>query len=120
MPHNTDVFNVLEAWEYGAVMDLGMAQTVDDGLDVLMELELAEIEGAFTSAPSWAQMRLARLFSFVNAAASKLPALLRRLERWIQRLQSLLNALGKKVGATGFSVGVSAGGLSFDLSFPIV
>lgn len=115
-----DVFNVLEAWEYGAVMDLRMARAVVDGLDELMEHELAEIEVTLTSASSPAQMRLARLFSFINAAASKLPALLRRLEQWIQRLQSLLKALGKKVGATGYSIGISAGGLSFDLSFPII
>ncbi len=120
MPDDTVVFQVLETWEYGAAMDLRMARAVVDGLDALMEHELAEIEVALASAPSSAQMRMALLFSFVNAAAAKLPALLRRLEQWIQRLQALLNALGRRVGATGYSIGVSAGGLSFDLSFPIV
>lgn len=120
MANPVDVFGLLEAWEYGATMDLGVARAVNDELDVLMERELAEIAAMIEARPSLAQLRLARLSSFVNAAAAKLPALLRRLEQWVRRLQALLNALGKKVGATGFSIGVSAGGLSFDLSFPIV
>ena len=121
MPNTTDIFSVLEAWEYGAAMDGRMAHAVNDDLDDLMERELPRIEAMIELAPSQALMRVTRLFSFVNAASAWLPAILRRLEQWIQRVQALVNALGKKLGATGYSIGVSTpGGLSFDLSFPVV
>jgi len=118
---NESVWGVLEKWELTGEMVPAMAQVIDQQLDDLMERELSEVESSVDTKPHLAFARLTRLISFLNAALMRRPSIIRRLEKWVQKVKAVANALGKKLGANGFSIGVGLPiGVSIDLSFPII
>lgn len=98
-----------------------MAQVINENIDQLMEKELGQIEKLIEEdKPDSAFVAMLRLTSFLNAGDAKLPSIISRLEKWINKIKSVLNSLAKKIGANGFSI--SAGlpaGVSIGLSFPI-
>ena len=121
MTNPMNIYAVLEAWEQGEAMDLAMARIVERNLDALLESELTQIEAVIDAQPATALMQMTRLTSFINAATARLPAILRRLQHWVNKMQTTINNLAKKLGANGYSIGVSMPfGLSIDLSFPVI
>jgi hypothetical protein len=115
------VYSLLEEWEIKGEMTIDMAQVINENIDQLMEKELGQIEKLIEEdKPDSAFVAMLRLTSFLNAGAAKVPSIIGRLEKWINKIISVLNSLAKKIGANGFSV--SAGfpiGVSIGLSFPI-
>lgn len=115
------VYSLLEEWEIKGEMTIDMAQVINENIDQLMEKELGQIEKLIEEdKPDSAFVAMLRLTSFLNAGAAKLPSIISRLEKWINKIKSVLNSLAKKIGANGFSI--SAGlpiGVSIGLSFPI-
>ena len=116
-----NVYTVLEEWESKGEMTIGLAQVINENIDQFMEEELGRIENLIEeNKPDSAFVAMLRLTSFLNAGAAKSPSIIRRLEKWINKIKSVLNSLAKKIGANGFSI--SAGfpiGISVGLSFPI-
>ncbi len=112
---------VLEEWESKGEMNIDMAQVINENIDQFMEKELGKIENLIEEdKPDFAFVAMLRLTSFLNAGAAKLPSIIGRLEKWINKIKFVLNSLAKKIGADGFSI--SAGfpiGLSVGLSFLI-
>ena len=116
------VYSVLEKWKFNGEMTIDMAQVINKNIDQLMEKELEQIEKLIEEdKPDFAFVTMLLLISFINAAAAKLPSIIRKLEKWInKKLKSAVSSLAKKMGANGFSI--SAGfpvGVSVGLSFPI-
>lgn len=116
-----EVFNVVETWEFQGEMTLEMARVIDQNIDELLKSELGQVDKLLEDdKPEAAFARLTRLTSFLNTGVTKLPSIIRRLEKWVNRIKSTLNALAKKIGANGFSIGIAVPvGVSIDLSFPI-
>jgi len=116
-----NVYSVLEKWESKGEMNIDMAQVINEDIDQFMEEELGRIERLIEEdKPDSAFVAMLQLTSFLNAGAAKSPSIIRRLEKWINKIKSVLNSLAKKIGANGFSI--SAGfpiGISVGLSFPI-
>ncbi|GAH27620.1 unnamed protein product, partial [marine sediment metagenome] len=112
---------VLEEWEFTGEMTIDMAQAINENIDQLMEKELEQIKKLIEEdKPDFAFVAMLRLTSFLNAGAAKLPSIISRLEKWINKIKLVLNSLAKKIGADGFSI--SAGfpvGVSVGLSFSI-
>ena len=117
---NEGVFDqLLNKWNREPSM-LNLAQDVDREFEALMEDGLSSVESSLADQPELALTRLILLTSLVNVAAQQRPAILKRLEKWIQKLKVVTHALGKKLGANGFSI--AAGfpvGISVGLSFPV-
>jgi hypothetical protein len=117
----SNVYTVLEEWESKGEMNIDMAQVINEDIDQFMEEELGRIERLIEEGkPDSAFVAMLRLTSFLNAGAAKSPSIIGRLEKWINKIKSVLNSLAKKIGANGFSI--SAGfpiGISVGLSFPI-
>lgn len=114
------VIEILHKWELDGEMELTMAVVVSRNFDTLMETELGQIEGLARDDPHVALAHLAALISFVNAAAARQPGIIRRLEKWVQRLRAAVDALGRRLKASSFSVTVGwPAGISVGLSFPI-
>ncbi len=117
----SEVYSLLEEWEIKGEMTIYMAQVINEDIDQFMEEELGRIERLIEEdKPDSAFVAMLRLTSFLNAGAAKSPSIIRRLEKWINKIKSVLNSLAKKIGANGFSI--SAGfpiGISVGLSFPI-
>ncbi|MBA7497524.1 hypothetical protein ES704_00252 [subsurface metagenome] len=115
------VYLVLEEWEFKGEMTIDMAQVINENIDQLMEKELEQIIKLIeVDKPDSAFVAMLRLTSFLNAGAAKLPSIISRLEKWINKIKIVLNSLAKKIGANGYSI--SAGipiGVSVGLSFPI-
>jgi hypothetical protein len=86
-----------------------------------MEKELEQIKELIEEdKPDSAFVAMLRLTSFLNAGAAKLPSIIGRLEKWINKIKSVLYSLAEKIGANGFSI--SAGfpiGVSVGLSFTV-
>ena len=118
---NNEVFTVLKRWESDGEMTLEMARVIEQNFDSLIESELHQVDDLLADAKAEAAFaRLTLLISLLNAGVSKLPSIIRRLEKWVNRIKSTLNALAKKLGANGFSIGIAVPvGVSIDLSFPI-
>ena len=116
-----EVYLVLEEWELEGEMTIDMAQVINENIDQFMEEELGQIEKLIEEdKPDSAFVAMLRLTSFLNAGAAKLPSIIGRLEKWINKIKFVLSSLAKKMGANGFSI--SAGvpiGISVGLSFPI-
>lgn len=116
------VFAEFKDWESTGEMTPERAGVVDLQLETFMEHELSAVEASVDAEPYAAFTGLLSLTLFLNAAATKRPSIIRKLEKWIQRIQAAANALAKKLGADGFSIGISVGwppGLSLSLSFPV-
>jgi len=117
----SEVYLVLEEWEFTGEMTIYMAQVINENIDQFMEEKLEQIKGLIEKdKPDSAFVAMLRLTSFLNAGAAKLPSIIGRLEKWINKIISVLNSLAKKIGANGFSI--SAGfpiGVSIGLSFSI-
>ena len=115
------VYLVLEEWEFKGEMTIDMAQVINENIDQLMEKELEQIIKLIeVDKPDSAFVAMLRLTSFLNAGAAKVPSIIGRLEKWINKIKIVLNSLAKKIGANGYSI--SAGipiGVSVGLSFPI-
>jgi len=115
------VYLVLEEWEFKGEMTIDMAQVINENIDQLMEKELEQIKELIeVDKPDSAFVAMLRLTSFLNAGAAKLPSIISRLEKWINKIKIVLNSLANKIGANGYSI--SAGipiGVSVGLSFPI-
>ena len=115
----SEVYSLLEEWEIKGEMTIYMAQVINENIDQFMEEELGQIEKLIEEdKPDSAFVAMLRLTSFLNAGAAKLPSIISRLEKWINKIKSVLNSLAKKIGANGFSI--SAGfpiGVSIGLSF---
>jgi hypothetical protein len=116
------ISGVLERWEYQGEMTLEMAGIIENNFDELMEHELGEINRNLSNQESdIAFARLTRLSSFINAASAKKPSIIRKLDKWVNKIKTTVNSLAKKLGAKSFSIGISMPfGLSIDLSFDIV
>jgi len=116
-----EVYLVLEEWELEGEMNIDMVQVINENIDQFMEEELGQIEKLIEEdKPDSAFVAMLRLTSFLNAGAAKSPSIIGRLEKWINKIKSVLNSLAKKIGANGFSI--SAGlpiGISVGLSFTI-
>ena len=116
-----EVYLVLEEWELEGEMNIDMAQVINENIDQFMEEELGQIEKLIEEdKPDSAFVAMLRLTSFLNAGAAKLPSIIGRLEKWINKIKFVLSSLAKKMGANGFSI--SAGvpiGISVGLSFSI-
>jgi len=114
-----NVYTVLEEWESKGEMTIGLAQVINENIDQFMEEELGRIENLIEeNKPDSAFVAMLRLTSFLNAGAAKVPSIIGRLEKWINKIISVLNSLANKIGADGFSI--SAGfpiGISVGLSF---
>jgi len=112
---------VLEKWESTGEMTIDMAQVINENIDQFMEEELEQIKRLIEEdKPDSAFVAMLRLTSFLNAGAAKLPSIIGRLEKWINKIISVLNSLANKIGADGFSI--SAGfpiGVSVGLSFSV-
>jgi hypothetical protein len=112
---------VLEEWESKGEMTIDMAQVINENIDQLMEKELEQIKELIEEdKPDSAFVAMLRLTSFLNAGAAKLPSIIGRLEKWINKIKSVLYSLAEKIGANGFSI--SAGfpiGVSVGLSFTV-
>ncbi|MEA2087102.1 MAG: hypothetical protein U9O91_03285 [Candidatus Caldatribacteriota bacterium] len=117
----SEVYLVLEEWEFTGEMTIDMARVINENIDQIMEKELGQIKELIEKdKPDSAFVKMLRLTSFLNAGAAKLPSIIGRLEKWINEIKSVLNSLAKKIGADGFSI--SAGlpiGVSIGLSFSI-
>jgi len=117
----SEVYSLLEEWEIKGEMTIYMAQVINEDIDQFMEEELGRIERLIEEdKPDSAFVAMLRLTSFLNAGAAKSPSIIRRLEKWINKIKSVLNSLAKKIEANGFSI--SAGfpiGISVGLSFLI-
>jgi hypothetical protein len=101
-------------------MTAAMADEIDKEVYTLMEWQLGEVNEALAqNKPEVALAQLTSFLSFLNAGARRLPAIIRKLERWVNKITSTANALAKKLGADGFSISVAVPfGVSIDLSFP--
>ncbi len=114
-----DVYLALEEWEFTGEMTIGMARVINENIDQFMEEKLEQIKGLIEeNKPDSAFVAMLRLTSFLNAGAAKVPSIIGRLEKWINKIISVLNSLANKIGADGFSI--SAGfpiGVSVGLSF---
>ena len=114
-----DVNSILEEWEFKGEMTIDMAQVINENIDQLIEKELEQIKKLIEEdRPDFAFVAMLRLTSVLNAGAAKLPSIISRLEKWINKIKSVLNSLANKIGANGFSI--SAGlpiGISVGLSF---
>lgn len=117
----SEVYFVLEEWEFTGEMTNVMAQVINENIDQFMEEKLEQIERLIEEdKPDSAFVAMLRLTSFLNAGAAKLPSIIGRLEKWINKIISVLDSLANKIGADGFSI--SAGfpiGVSVGLSFSI-
>ncbi|MDA2927273.1 hypothetical protein MYX78_08585, partial [Acidobacteria bacterium AH-259-G07] len=111
---------LLSKWDQTAQMSPYLAVEVDSQFDALMKEGLSTIESLMVDQPELALGRLILLTSILNSAAQQRPAILKRLEKWIQKLRAVTNALGKKLGANGFSIAAGLPvGISVGLSFPV-
>jgi len=117
----SEVYFVLEEWEFTGEMTNVMAQVINENIDQFMEEKLEQIKRLIEEdKPESAFVAMLRLTSFLNAGAAKLPSIIGRLEKWINKIKFVLNSLAEKIGANGFSI--SAGlpiGISVGLSFSI-
>jgi phage-related protein len=114
------VVETLREWESGQEMTLETARAVAQNLDELMESEIDEIERLAERDPDAAFGRLMGLITFFNAAAAKVPSIIKRLEKWAKKLVGAAKAVAKNLGASSVSVSVGwPGGVSVGLSFPI-
>ncbi len=116
-----EVYSVLEEWEFTGEMTIDMAQVINENIDQFMEEKLEQIKRLIEEdKPDSAFVAMLRLTSFLNAGAVKLPSIICRLEKWINKIKFVLNSLAKKIGANGFSISVGLPiGVSIGLSFPI-
>jgi hypothetical protein len=116
----SEVYFVLEEWEFTGEMTNAMAQVINENIDQFMEDELGRIkEFIEKDKPDFAFVKMLRLTSFLNAGAAKLPSIIDSLEKWIKEFISALSSLAKKMGADGFSVSAGFTGVSIGLSFSI-
>jgi len=107
-------------WESTGEMTSEIAEEIANNIDTFMGLELGLIDRHVDTNPQLAFAQLTRLTLALNAAVQKKPSIVKRLEKWVNRIKTALRALGKKLGANGFSIGVGfPAGVSIDLSFPI-
>ncbi len=116
----SEVYPVLEEWEFTGEMNTHMAQVINEYIDPFMEEELRKIEELIEEnnlGPAFVKML--RLTSFLNAGAAKLPSIIGRLEEWINQFISALKSLAKKMEANGFSISAGTGGVSLEVSFSI-
>lgn len=113
--------HTLEVWESRGEMTKEMAEVIDQEFNQLMEIELNQVETLLDKDKTdVAFTHLTCLMSFVNAASTKKPSIMRKLEKWVKRLKRAANKLGKKLGADSFSIGASIPlGISVEISFPI-
>ncbi|MCK4387240.1 MAG: hypothetical protein KAW00_00575 [Dehalococcoidia bacterium] len=113
---------VLDKWLNGEEVDFS-PKTVTTALDEFEE-EAKKIEDlVFKERRYWdAYTRLITCVSFFNTAAQKDPnnmsTIIQRLLAWIREIQRDLNKIVREVGASGYSIGISAPfGVSISLSF---
>ena len=115
---NKDLF---ENWLSTGQITIELSEERISELDDLVQTQLQDIEDLIdNNMAEKAFANLALLTSFINAAASKRPSILNKLKKWVKKFKNLTNRLAKKLGADGFSIGVSVPlGLTIELSFPI-
>jgi hypothetical protein len=112
-------FAILDKWEYSGELTLEEAEAIRAEFDALADDQLSEVDEYVEKDPYTALGLFTRFTSFVNAAISRLPNVIRALERWVQRIQKRVRALARKLGADSYEIGVSMPtGVSFALSFP--
>jgi len=118
MANTVDV--IFEEWESSGTISAPNIKRVEEIFELLMKVKLGEVETSVDADPHFAFAQLIALTSFLNAVATKRPSIIKRLGKWVKKLQAVANALAKKLGANGFSIGVQIpAGVSVDLSFPV-
>ena len=107
---------VIQKWLSEGVM---RPELIEQGLQMFQN-ELREIKGITEKSPWLAYTRLMSSISFLNAAAQQRIGIIDRLLNWISDIKDALDGIVKKIGASGYSIGVSAPfGLSISVSFSV-
>lgn len=115
------IYDLMETWEFGKEINREMAQVIYKNVDELMEKELRDIDDLLQrNKLNLAFVSMMRLTSFINSGVAKLPSIIRKLEKWVDRLRSSANLMAKKFKAESFSISVGLpAGISVGLSFAI-
>lgn len=97
------------------------SQTLND-IDETVESELNQIDNLINNDQiDEAFASLLQLTSVINMAMSKMPTLVRKLEKWIKKIKNVVEKLAKKVGANQYSISTGVPwGVSVSVSFPVV
>jgi hypothetical protein len=114
---------IFEEWESTGEMSRESAQTIDKYFDYLAEYTLESIDQDIqANRHDDALATLMRFSTITNAAAALIPAIIKKLGNWVNRLRSRVDALAKKMGADSFSISIDLSApptLSVELNFPV-
>jgi hypothetical protein len=110
-----------EKWEQLGEMTEDFANEVFENLDAIMEDEISQVETfAQQKNADAAFLAMNQAASLVNAATAKQPKIIRRLNKWVGKLQSALQNLGTSIGADQISISVGVPiGISVGLAWNI-
>ncbi len=112
--------DLIKKWELTGKISPVLAKAVDRQLNVIMDEELAQIDALADKYPEAAFARYTRLAFFLNAAMIARPSIAGQIANWIYKLKFAFNKLGRKLGASEFTIRMSwSAGLYVDFTFPV-
>lgn len=108
-------------WEDSGEMTYDLANNVYEQLDAIMEDGISSVDNLTQQhRPDDAFTAMIITTSLVNAAITKQPKIIRKLNKWIGKLKSSLQSLGKSIGADQISIAVGLpAGISVGLTWDI-